>query len=613
MGCSVDVFTRRDSQLLPECVAWERGVRIVHVPAGPPEYLPKEELLPWMTDFTRYVTQFFRRQRKRYELVHANFWMSGLVAAELKRALDVPFVITFHALGRVRRLHQGEDDGFPDERFAVEGRIIEEADHVIAECPQDEEDLIRLYNAEPSRISIIPCGFDAAELSPISKDLARVVLGLPAEGPVLLHLGRMVPRKGIDNVIRALARLERAHGLRPRLLVVGGDASDEDPRIAAEARRLTAIAEQEGVADRVTLAGRRGREVLKYFYSAADIFLTTPWYEPFGITPVEAMACGTPVIGSNVGGIKFTVRDSETGYLVPPDDPEALAERIAHLYEHPKLLRLFGRQGVRRASDLFTWQRVADQVLDLYEVVLGRTGSEGSQYIDEQRIINGAFDDARDAAGKAHRRLRKSLGEAAKLIATSFSAGNKLLICGNGGSAADSQHFATELTGRFKEPGRPALPAIALTADSAFLTAWANDASFEDVFARQVEALGRPGDVLVAISTSGASENAARALQAASARGLQTIALLGRDGGEMRELADLPILAPGRDTQRIQELHTLLIHIICELVEARIVAASARAGANGHRTPSGQSRAGRARAGQLTGAISGGAAVRVRG
>ncbi|MDQ3871936.1 MAG: glycosyltransferase, partial [Chloroflexota bacterium] len=153
MGYQVDIFTRRDNQLLPETLEWLDGVRVVHVPAGPPSFVRKEELLPHISAFTDFVVRFCRRQRPRYDICHANFWMSGLVATELKRALGLPFVVTFHALGRVRRLHQRAADEFPDERMAIEDRIVAEADHIIAECPQDEDDLIRLYNAPPARVT----------------------------------------------------------------------------------------------------------------------------------------------------------------------------------------------------------------------------------------------------------------------------------------------------------------------------------------------------------------------------------------------------------------------------------------------------------------------------
>jgi D-inositol-3-phosphate glycosyltransferase len=491
----------------------------------------------------------------------------------MKKALDLPFVMTFHALGRVRRQHQKDADGFPDERMAIEDRIVAEADHVIAECPQDEEDLIRLYNADPQKVTIIPCGFDRSEFAPMSKELVRVALGLATDERVVLQLGRLVPRKGIDNAIRGVARLDREHGVATRLLVVGGDTPEPDPVATPEIARLQAIAKDEGIEDRVTFVGRRGRELLKYYYSAADVFITTPWYEPFGITPLEAMACGTPVVGSNVGGIKFTVRDGETGYLVPPNDPDALAERLAHLFRHPKLLAVFRRQAIRRANDLFTWEKVAQAMAALYEDVLASRQPERFAVAQQLAVVDAGFDALHAALTAAQRRLREGLVEAADAVATSMLEGGKLLVCGNGGSAADAQHLATELAGRYRRAERPGLPAIALTADGTYLTAWANDAGFDDVFARQVQALGRPGDVLLAFSTSGRSPNVVRALEMARAQGLRTVALLGGRGGDALELAQVPLVVPSDDTQRIQEIHGLLLHLLCDLVEERIVTA----------------------------------------
>lgn len=576
-GYRIDVFTRRESELLPETAEWVNGVRIIHVPAGPPTYVRKEDLLPHMGEFTEFMLKYCRRQREPYDLIHANFWMSGLVAAEVKRALDLPFVITFHALGRVRRQHQGDADSFPDERFAIEDRVVAEADHIIAECPQDEEDLIRLYNADPAKISIIPCGFDSAEFFPISKELARVVLGFPPEERIILQVGRLVPRKGVDTVIRGFARLLRERNLRARLVIVGGDSDTPDPAVTPELGRLQTIACDEGVAERVTFTGRRGRDALKYYYSAADVFVTTPWYEPFGITPLEAMACGTPVVGSNVGGIKFTVRDGETGYLVPPNDPEALAERIAHLYQHPKLLTLFRRQAVDRVNGLFTWWKVTDAVARLYEDVLTVQCPNSSTEAAQLARIDRGFRGAVETLHESQRQLRAIIPTAAEMIADCFSQGGKLLICGNGGSAADAQHFAGELVGRFQVADRPALPAIALTADTAVLTAWSNDSSYDSVFARQVEALGRPGDLLVGISTSGRSRNIVQAIEAGRRLGMKTLAILGGDGGALRRLADLAIVVPSSDTQRIQETQILLIHLLCELVEQRLFGPGSRA------------------------------------
>jgi D-inositol-3-phosphate glycosyltransferase len=570
IGYDVDVFTRRDGDLLPDVAAWVNGVRIVHVPAGPPSFVRKEDLLPHMDDFTKYVVGFFKRQRRPYDLVHANFFMSALVAADVKRRLGIPFVVTFHALGRVRRLHQLDADDFPDERFAIEERCIAEADAVIAECPQDEEDLIRHYDADPAKVVMIPGGVDPGDFWPMSKQFARVALGFTPDERIVLQLGRMVPRKGVDTAVRGFARLVREGDVSARLVIVGGASDEPDPAVTPEIGRLMAIAKEEGVTDSVTFAGREPPERLKLFYSAADAFVSVPWYEPFGITPLEAMACGTPVIGSNVGGIKFTVRDGETGYLVPPRDPDAVAERLAHLYRHPRIRDVLGRKGVQRVHDMFTWQGVAASIAALYERILGVR--EGDR-LDEAQLdaeIDAAFEEAIASIREARRLLKRSIIQAADALCSVFSHGGKVLVCGNGGSAADAQHFVGEFVGRFKRDERPAMPALALTADPVVLTAWANDASYDSVFARQVEAFGRPGDALVAISTSGRCPNVVRALEAARAAEVTTIALLGRGGGDARPLADVSVVVPSEDTQRIQEVHALVLHLLCELVEERL-------------------------------------------
>lgn len=566
LGYTVDIFTRRDSPLLPEKAEWVNGVRIIQVPAGPPHAVRKEDLLPFMAEFTAYVCQ--SAKRRPYDLIHANFWMSGLVAAEVKQLLGIPFVVTFHALGRVRRSHQGEADQFPNQRFAIEDRVVAEAAQIIAECPQEEEDLIRFYNADPARITIIPGGFDPSQFWPIGKALARVALGIAPEERLILQLGRMVPRKGVDTVIQGFAHLLRQHQTPARLLIVGGEAEEPNSAISPEISRLQALAQSEGVADKVTFVGQRGREALKWYYSAADIFVTTPWYEPFGITPVEAMACGTPVVGSNVGGIKFTVRDGETGYLVSPKDPAAIAERVAHLYQHPKLLNVFRRQAIQRANDLFTWQKVTNSIADLYEEVLSASQPEQRQ---ARAIIDRGFDGAIRVLQESRRRLRPAILEAATVLSACFAGGGKLLICGNGGSAADAQHLAAEFVGRFKCGDRPGLPALALTADTAVLTAWANDVGYDQVFARQVETFGQAGDVLLGISTSGCSRNLIQAFQVARRQHLHAIAIVGRGGGDLRPLADLSIIVPATDTQQIQEVQIVVIHLLCELVEEQLI------------------------------------------
>ena len=368
LGYAVDVFTRRDCESLPDIVHLHSGARVIHVRSGPPRYIAKEDLLPLMDEFADRMLRHCRRCG-RYDVVHANFWTSGLVALKMKERLGTPYVVTFHALGRVRVLHQAEQDRFPAVRPAVEERVIAGAERIIAECPQDQRDLVRLYGAEPDHITTIPCGYDESEFWPIDQRYARRILHLHPDEPVLLQLGRVVPRKGIETAIRAVACLAERHGIRARLLVVGGQSSDPDPLVTPEIGRLRAVAEAIGVGDQMVFTGSRNREVLRYYYSAADIFITTPWYEPFGITPLEAMACARPVIGSRVGGIKSTVVDGATGFLVPPRDPEAVADRVAELLSDRQRLTAFGEAGCRRAKEHFTWPIVAERVAQLYREV----------------------------------------------------------------------------------------------------------------------------------------------------------------------------------------------------------------------------------------------------
>jgi len=266
------------------------------------------------------------------------------------------------------------------------------------------------------------------------------------------------------------------------------------------------------------------------------------------------------------------VRDGETGYHVPYDDPEAIAERIAHLFRHPRLMNVFRQQAVRRANDLFTWWHVANGVAALYEDVIAARDPARREQAAQLAVVDRGFEAVIDSLRETRRRLRERILDAAEVMSAAFAGDHKLLTCGNGGSAADAQHFAAELVGRFKAPERAALAAIALTADSTILTAWSNDAGYDEVFARQLEALGRAGDVLVGISTSGRSRNVVRAFETARRIGMRTIALLGGDGGACRDLADVSILVPSSDTQHIQEVHIVVIHMLCELAEARVLA-----------------------------------------
>lgn len=371
-GFAVDVFTRRTDPGLPEMIPWRPGVRVVHVDAGPPRMLPREELLPCMGEFAERVLEFTRRDQVRYDVMHANSWTAGYVAAIIKRAMGVPFVVTFHALGKVRRQHASAD-GFPMARPIIEERVMQEADAIIAACPDDEHALCTLYDVSGSRLSAIPLGVDLDRFRPVTRASARGALDLPANDTLLLSVGRLVPHKGFDDVIRALGVLRRKHHLSPRWLVIGDQPARAADEPADELARLRHLAREEGVSDRVQFLSSCPPERLPTYYAAADLFLTAPRYEPFGVTAIEAMACGTPVIGTRVGGLKLTVQHGLSGLLVPPQDPGAFAEAVATMIRSPEERATLGRQGLHWVRGNFGWADVVTRITRLYAEVVDRT------------------------------------------------------------------------------------------------------------------------------------------------------------------------------------------------------------------------------------------------
>jgi glycosyltransferase involved in cell wall biosynthesis len=356
-GHEVTVHTRRDDDALPERVVTQDGYEVAHVPAGPPRALPKDQLLPHMTEFARVLRAQWSTVPP--DVVHAHFWMSGLAAVEAAADLPTPVLQTFHALGSVKRRHQGAADPSPESRISLERGLCRDVDHVIATCSDEVFELRRL-GLPRDRASVVPCGVDTSVFTPHGWVAPR------SERPRLLVLGRLVERKGQEDAVRALRAVPDAE-----LVVVGGppvDAVDADP----EVRRLRAIAETEGVADRLVFAGSVPRDDVPAWVRSADVVLAVPWYEPFGITPLEAMACGRPVVATAVGGLVDTVVGGVTGDLVPPRDPRRLGETLAALLADDERRAAYGAAGVRRARARYRWSRVVAETETVYRQVLAR-------------------------------------------------------------------------------------------------------------------------------------------------------------------------------------------------------------------------------------------------
>ena len=379
-GYAVDVFTRRDNPDMPEVVEWSPGVRVVHLDAGPAKFIPKDALWSLMPDFRDAFLHFMERDEARYDLIHGNFWMSGWVATELQRRLNIPAVQIFHAMGATKQRHQGKNDTSPAERIEVEKGIIRDVERIIAQCPAEWDELVNDYGADPGKINVIPSAVNTQVFRPVERCIARKRVGIPQEPFVVVYVGRMLPRKDVRNVVRAVALLidmcqressEQGTEFPPiELLLVGGETEEADSQATPEIGALQRLVNELGIREHVRFVGKRQQKVLHNYYSAGDVAVTTPWYEPFGLTPLEGMACGRPVIGSAVGGITYTIVDGETGYLVPPQDPQALANRLYQLLVQPELRERMGEAARARVESEFTWPVVALRTSALYENML---------------------------------------------------------------------------------------------------------------------------------------------------------------------------------------------------------------------------------------------------
>ena len=351
-GIEVVVHTRREDRRSPRRVPLAPGAWVDHVDAGPPRVISKDALLPHMDAFADDLRGQWEAEPP--DLVHAHFWMSGLAALAAARPLGIPVVQTFHALGVVKRRFQGANDPSPPERLALEQGVVREVDRIVATCSDEVFELVRL-GADRRKVSVVPCGVDLGLFTPDGPAEQRTA-GLYR----IAAVARLVERKGVGEAVAALAELPDAE------LVIAGGPERERLGEDAEARRLAALAERHGVADRVVFRGRVERADLPALFRSADVAVCAPWYEPFGIVPLEAMACGVPVVASAVGGLIDTVVDGVTGVHVPPRDPARLAGALRGLLDDPARRRALGRAGAARARARYSWDRVAAGTLETY-------------------------------------------------------------------------------------------------------------------------------------------------------------------------------------------------------------------------------------------------------
>jgi D-inositol-3-phosphate glycosyltransferase len=376
-GAECDVFTRSWSDVVPATVTVEPGFRVHHIPAGPPIPMAKE-LLPGVVDeFAEGVLKYMEsvgggsdQEDLPFDAVHANYWLSGLAGHTIKHQMNIPLVSTFHTLDRVKAEFSPEEVEADSAhlRAEAEAATINCSDTVLASCSVEAEQISELYHADPSRIRIVAPGVDHAFFGPGYRPQARAALGLPMDGPLLLFVGRIQPLKGVEVAVRALASLAED---RPdaRLAIVGGPSG---PRGDVELDRMMGLVDELGLSDRVVFVPPRPHELLSTYYRAADVCLVPSRSESFGLVALEAAACGTPVVASDVGGLRTLVDHGRTGFLVDDPNPEAFAAWIRQILAEPLLAERLGTGAVLRARR-YTWARAASLLRDIYEeLTVGR-------------------------------------------------------------------------------------------------------------------------------------------------------------------------------------------------------------------------------------------------
>lgn len=372
-GIKVDVFTRSQNDCEP-LIRHDLGFggRVIHIPAGPEKPMPVAMIEAYLDEFTQGVLDFASEEDAQYDIIHSHYWLSGLVAEKLRDAWNgVPIVHMFHTLGHMKnKIAANPRQRVPEARIQGERRVIETVDRLVAATPAEENQLIELYHANPDKISILPPGVDLKRFKPMDKQTAKKTVGIPCGNKNIVFAGRIEPLKGIDTMLQAMSLIQKRYPKAVEnccMAIIGGDPWADD--LDEEMLRLQALREELNIHDLVTFLGAKDQETLPNYFAAAEMVIMPSHYESFGMVALEAMAMGTPVIASEVGGLAHLVKDGLTGFHVPSRDPEALAERIFTLLENEACRHHLGRQA-RLYASAYAWPKIVVQMKELYQELM---------------------------------------------------------------------------------------------------------------------------------------------------------------------------------------------------------------------------------------------------
>jgi glycosyltransferase involved in cell wall biosynthesis len=373
----VDVYSRWESPQQSAVEKIDDKSRVIRVRVGPPNYVPKDQIVLLFSELAQWISQYCNNHQIEYSLIHAHYYFSGAVALTLCKRWNIPFIETFHSLGAIKRKALGDQDPSPTQRIQIEQNIVRNANQIIATAPQEKQDLIEVYNANPDRIAVVPCGVNLDLFRPIPQNRARKNIGIPSDVFLLTYVGRIEQRKGVDTMLKAMGLLLAEHPNLPLYaIIVGGqprdtaEGSDLPADEMLEHQRYQEIMQHYHIGERVIFTGGRPQNVLYQYYSAADVTIIPSYYEPFGMTALEAMACGSSVIASQVGGLKTTIKEGEVGLHFKPQDVRDLADKILNIIQHPEVNDRFKKNARPYVNRHFSWDHVAGKCSKIYAQML---------------------------------------------------------------------------------------------------------------------------------------------------------------------------------------------------------------------------------------------------
>jgi len=373
MGIHVDVFTRSQDEHVPHVLHdLGYGNRVVHVRAGPEFPVEKVNLAAYVPEFVEGVKAFAAEKGIKYDLIHSHYWMSGLAAIPLAEAWGgLPIIQMFHTLGEMKnRIARSVEERESSERIAAEKKILADVDRVIVATLAEQTQLRFLYKANDRKLEVIPPGVDTSHFYPIPADEAKQFLGLKPEDRMVLFVGRIERLKGVDTLIRAMACVKwKGQGRPVHLAIIGGEPDVDSAKMTAEMSRLQKLSDELCMGQTVIFLGKRGQDTLPYYYSAAEVLVMPSHYESFGMVALEAMACGTPVIASDIGGLGFLVQDGETGFTIPDDEPDTMCEKLSLLLGDERLRVKMGQRAAEVALS-YGWEKIAERIVGVYDDIL---------------------------------------------------------------------------------------------------------------------------------------------------------------------------------------------------------------------------------------------------